>query len=578
MNLPASHRPVAGLFGSWLIVLLTIGTTALAGDPPIPEEETIVERAKGAWESGAVPVALEILTQGLLDHPQSFLLYKLRGDILATSRRPHEAVQDYDAALAKNSHALEARWAKWSVLARSGLGDESIAELQRMAQEDAQNALIHLRLAQELRKADRLEESLESYRKAVALAPDLLSWRLALARARFDVLDYQGADGDVQYVLQQMPPGSPLDIPAKSLLSLIEGTSVERGRRYQRKLTPDATAMQLKEWSFLRADAWKLFSAGRYRDVEPIYRRMLVLNPMDPIATYQLGLTLMQLGQCKEALTIFRKMSDLDPTDEDYADSVFRMGQCLVQLEQWEDAFVHFQLLYDAAVEAEEANKNVPLPAGTRVLSKEKVAKWLEKVRPHVPELATLKDDAAVADSPAGGGRSRSAIQPEDELYARVVERLKPQKALDTRAALMGRDADFSWFRFVIPAGKVMRDDFPTGEHDFIPVYAGDTFATTQREIYLVFGLVSSSYDAVPLSAQCFLEIAEMNKEPRPLAQDQAVTSMSDQSGYFMLSPPATGWVPGLYRCALFAGERTSAYTQVDEVRFRIVDPLRRSS
>jgi hypothetical protein len=47
--------------------------------------------------------------------------------------------------------------------------------------------------------------------------------------------------------------------------------------------------------------------------------------------------------------------------------------------------------------------------------------------------------------------------------------------------------------------------------------------------------------------------------------------AMSDQSGYFRLAAPERGWTPGLYRCGLFAGERTSAYTQADEVRFRII-------
>ncbi len=61
--------------------------------------------------------------------------------------------------------------------------------------------------------------------------------------------------------------------------------------------------------------------------------------------------------------------------------------------------------------------------------------------------------------------------------------------------AIAGRDADFSWFRFVIPATKVVRDDFPTGgAHEFIPLNPGDTFPTTQPEIYLVFRLVSDSF------------------------------------------------------------------------------------
>jgi tetratricopeptide (TPR) repeat protein len=444
-----------------------------------------------------------------------------------------------------------------------------------MALVDGRNPLIQLRLAQELRKLDHLEESLESYKKAVELAPDLLSWRLALARARFDVLDYQGAEADLHYVLQKASPGSPLELPAKNQLAQLY-ESMERGRRFTPVITHGSTPSQLKEWAAIRADAWRLFEAGRYQEAEPVYRRLLALNPRDPVATHQLGLTLMQLGRCEDALTVFGNMSNLNPNEEDYADTVFRMGQCLVELERWEDAFVHFQLLYDTAVEFEESNKHVALPAGTRVLSKEKIGRWLEKVRPHVPELAKLKDEEAKAGSPPGDVAPAS-VPTEEELYMKAIERIKPQKALDTGAALIGRDADFSWFRFVIPASKVVRDDFPTGAHEFIPLNPGDTFPTTQPEIYLVFGLVSDSFDAVPLTARCVLETSEMTEESRAASQDRVMTSMNDRSGYFLLTPPKTGWSPGLYRCGLFAGERASAYTYVDEVRFRIIDPARRS-
>ncbi|HSB45083.1 MAG TPA: tetratricopeptide repeat protein [Nitrospira sp.] len=567
-------QPRAHAIALLLAGMFTIGPVAFAEDnPPVLSEQKIAERARAAWENGAANGALDLLDQGIQDHPQALTLYKLRGDILATSRGAQEAVRAYDTVLANQPTALDVHWAKWSVLSRSGQGEESVDELKRMAQVDARNPLIHFRLAQELRKLDRLEESLESYQRAVELVPDLLGWRLALARARFDVLDYQTAETDVLYVLQHIPPGSPLELPANNLLSQIHGTSIDRGRRFDPVLTRDMTPGQRKEWAAIRAEAWKLFSTGHYREAEPIYRRLLVLNPKDPIATHQLGLTLMQLGRCKDALEVFGKMSDLDPSDEDYADTTFRMGQCLVELERWEDAFVHFQILYDAAVEFEAANKNVELPPDTRVLDKKKLARWLDKVRPHVPELAKLQaETAAEANGPTADAPD-SLLLSEEELYKKALEQLQPQKALDTRTSLMGRDADFSWFRFVIPAAKVMRDDFPTGAHEFIPLNPGDTFLTTQPEIYLVFGLVSSSYDAVPLTALCVVETAESAGEQRPVAQDRAMTSMNDQSGYFMLTPPQTGWTPGLYRCGLFAGERTSADTQVDEVRFRIVQP-----
>ncbi|NWF74762.1 MAG: tetratricopeptide repeat protein, partial [Nitrospirae bacterium] len=458
------YDPLAMLFGIPLVTTLLLNPIAFAEDRSLRSEEHVAEQAKSAWESGAINPAIEILDQGILDLPQALTLQKLRADILATSRGPQEAVAAYEMVLARTPNALDVRWAKWSVLVRWGKGDEAIAELRRIEAIDARNPLIHLRLAQELRKLDRLEESLESYQKAVGLVPDLLGWRLALARARFDVLDYQGAEDDVQDVLHKIAAGSPLELPAKNLLSQINGTSIDRGRRFNPVLTKDMTETQRKEWASIRAEAWRLFSTGHYQEAEPIYQRLVVLNPNDPLAHHHLGLTLMRLGRCKDALTMFGKVSQLDPSEEDYLDTVFRMGQCLAELEQWEDAFVHFQILYDAAVEFEQLNKNVQLPPDTRVLDKKNISRWLEKVRPHVPELAKAADREAAGrltpDDP-----SPTAIAPEEEVYTRAADLFKPQKPLDQRVSLMGRDADFSWFRFVIPAAKVIRDDFPTGAH-----------------------------------------------------------------------------------------------------------------
>jgi len=560
----------AGLFSLLLGLMVGIGNPVFGEAPSVLSEEQIVTSAQEAWDSGAVTTALDLLEQGIQDHPMAARLHKLRGDVLATFRGPQEAVQAYDRVLAVQPDALNARWAKWSVLVWSGQAEEAIAELRRIVQLDSRNPLIHLRLAQELRKSDRLEESLDAYRVAVDLAPDLLGWRLALARARFDVLDYSGAEADLRYVLQRIPPRSPLEIPARNQLAQLS-ESMDRGRRFTPVLTPGATADQLREWAFIRATAWKLFVAGRYQEAEPVYRKMLALNPQDSLATHQLGITLMQLGRCEEALAVFGNLSHLNPNEEDYADATFRMGQCLVELERWEDAFVHFQTLYDAAVEFEEANKHIALPAGTRVLSKEKLARWLDTVRPHIPELGTLEAEATTSDDSSVGSGVPTEVS-EAARFAKAIERVKPQNTLDRGAALVGRDADFSWFRYVIPAEKVARDDFPTGAHNFIPLNPSDTFPVTQSEVYLVFGLVSDSLDAVPLAAQCVAEASKMGGESRVVAQDHVLTSMSDRSGYFMLSRPKPGWTPGLYRCSLFAGEDTSAYTLADEVWFRIVE------
>jgi len=564
-----------------VIVLMTwsMSPCAFAEDQQMNAGDMVADRVEAAWMDGSATRALTILEQGIRDHPHALALQKLRGDILATSRREQEAIQAYEAVLQRTPEALDVRWAKWSVLLRSGQGDRAIGELRRIAQYDANNPLVPLRLAQELRKLDRLEESLEWYQKAVALAPDYPGWRLALARARFDVLDGRGARDEVQRVLKTVSPGSPEEMAARSLLSIVYGATKERGRRYQPIFSPDGTAEERKEWASIRADAWRLFEAGRYQEAEPLLRRVLDLKPSDFGATHDLGASLMELGRCEEAIPVFESVLTMTASDEVYADAFFQIGQCLAKMDQWPEALVHFEILYDASIEFEESTKDIRVKDGIRVLDNKKLEYWLKKAWQHIPRSENPKPKPKPKISSAAS--SDLPIPPTisiEEFYKKLaVERIEPDDPIATRAALMGRDADFSWFRFVIPASRVMRDDMPAGAHEFIPIDPGDTFFTTQKDIYFVFGLVTASFDEVPLTAECFLETLHIAKDQVTLARDYIVMSMNEQSGYFVVSPPETGWSPGLHRCGLFVGEEVSAYTHADEVRFRIIEPTQSS-
>ncbi len=510
-----SDRPVhrnAQSLALLVMLLLTLiaetGSVASPNDIPLHPEGQIAQHAKAAWEQGTIALALGIVEQGIHEHPHALALHQLRGDMLATSRQTDAALESYNTVLARVPAALDVRWAKWSVLVRSGQVEEAVAELQRIAAIDPHNPLIHLRLARELRKLDRLEESFEAYKKAVALGPDMLNWRLALARARFDILDYEGAERDVYFVLDRVSPGSPLHLSARNLLTVFFG-STERGRRFAPVMTPDASSTQLRDWSMIRAEGYRLFEAGRFREAEPVYRELLRLNPMDPLAGQHLSLILMGLGRCKDALAVAQAGSEFDPTDEEHTTTAFRLGQCMVELGRWEDAYMQFKTLYDATLEFEKSTKDLELPSGTRVLNKATLMQWLDKVRVHVPEFAQQVEEEAAANA-AQAKAAATTIPSEAELAAKAIEALKPQNTLDAAASLVGRDADFAWFRFVIPAKKVMRDDSPTGAHDFIPLDPGISFPGNQQEIYLVFSLVTASYDEVTLAARCFKETAEL--------------------------------------------------------------------
>ena len=164
-DLAGPQPPHAGVVLVVLLLTLVLmaGTCASASDKPRPPAEQLAEQANAAWESGAITTGLELLDQGIRIHPDAVTLYRLRGDILSTFRDPQEAIQTYDIALALQPTALDIRWAKWSLLVRWGQDEAAVAELRNIARIDASDPLIHLRLAQELRKLDRLEESLESY-------------------------------------------------------------------------------------------------------------------------------------------------------------------------------------------------------------------------------------------------------------------------------------------------------------------------------------------------------------------------------------------------------------------------------
>lgn len=565
-----AKRPGDSLAVILCVVLLGAATAqAVAGEPRDEVIEEIAELAEAEWLDGNPNQALHILGPGLETHPNAVRLQKLRADILATaSRRHQEAVEAYDVILDAHPESLEVRWAKWSVLLRAGQQDQAIAEFQRIAQLDAKNPIVALRLAQELRKVDRLEESLEWYEKAVDMIPDMVGWRLALARAKLDVLDGRGARDEVEHVLRTVEPGSPEEAAAHSLREVIYGATKERGRRFEPILSPGGTAAERKAWSAIRADAWRLFDAGRYEEVEPIYRKLLALKPDDYATTHELGMTLLALDRCDEAIEIFGSMSGMNPSDEVYADAFFRIGRCLMKMEKWTEALAYFEILYDAALEFDEQTKEVPPKADLRVLNTETIAMWLKRVKEHIPADAMPKQNpllpAVDPDAPVP--------MTEEELYRKIAtEQLTPAKQIYTRASLMGRDADFSMFRYVIPSNRVMRDDRPTGTHEFIPIEPHDSFSDTQEDIYLLFGLVTASYDEMPLSVECFLETPKSNANQIPLARDQVIMNMGDQTGYFIITQPESGWTPGLHRCGLYVGNELSAYTHSDEIRFRII-------
>ena len=563
------HQSIcAGHIGSYVRLFAVIWMLcwhpfhALGAQTPPGEQEKVLFDTERLWKAGSPIQALDRVRHGILQFPESWELYFLQGSILTTIRQPENAVRSFDGALEAAPNVLAPRWANWSLRTRQGKPELAIQELRGLAQHDPSNPLIHLRLAKDLQERDHLEEAVNAYQRAIQLVPALPGWRLARARVLYDLLDYQAARREVQTVLARPSLGSNLQRAAHNLLLVINGATTDKGRRSQPFPHAQPASANGKRWALSREAAWRLMKAGQYGDAEPILREVLKLRPTDHRAAYDLGKTLMALDRYNEAIKFFQKGITLSPSGDIYPDSIFRIGQCLAKFDRWTEALTYFERLEAVSSWRQEAEYSMTFPSEADVVS------WANRAR-----------EQAVVDQ----GSPRENVQL-PLVGSDIVQTLAPTEGpvsapinfnpieLSERVALMGRDTQSSWFRFVIPAGAVMRDDLQAGSHEFIPIRPGDTFRSTQEEIYLVFGLTTASYDDIVLTAEGRLEAADTGSDETPIARDQVVVMANEQSGFFVLSAPESGWTAGLYRVDLFVGEMVSAYNQADEVRFRIID------
>ena len=525
--------------------------------------EEIIGQAQKLWGAGQVQTALDFLEQEPPFSIQDERIPKLRGDLLMALRRNAEALAAYEQAMALAPTSLEPLWAKWGLLTRMGRTQEALDVLIVLAGSDPHNPLISFRSAKDFRKVNRLDESVKAYQRAVALAPNQLRWRLSYARALYDVLEYEQAKHVVDEVIQMAPVGSSTYTAAKNFSAVIRGGTTDKGRRSQPFENVKEAAHNNREWALTREQAWALIKSKRYEEAEPVLRKVIELKPTNHRAYYDLGKTLMELARCEEAIPILETGIRLSPSGDVYPDSIFRIGQCMARLGQWTEARVRFERVRDI-----ESWRNEPIYSMT-FPHKGMVDSALEEAIRHT-HSAKLPSSPSLPVEPNDVGKPKSSISPAPT---------KPLKAaistpLLGRDATISRDSGRAWFQHVIPARSIERDDLQTGTHEFIPIDPGDTFTPNDLEIFLVFASLSPSYDATQLTAEYMLDSGTDGPRDNPLGRDSVVLSMNEQSGYFVLTPPESGWPVGMYRVDLFMGDEVARSTQVDEVWFRVVEDL----
>lgn len=543
----------------FVIGLCLLATPIHASQDHIQSE---IERIQQIWSEGQIGLALSTVDDILTSASHDGRLHKLRGDLLLLQRQNVAALTAYDRAINVEPPNVDARWAKWSLLARMGENEKAIKELTFLTLADPNNSVLWYRLGNALRREDHLERAIPAYKQAIGLAPTQLRWQLTLARTLYDVLKNQEARDIVNDVLSQSPAGSSVHSGATRLLAIVDGGTTDKGRRSQPFDATREGAAHNREWALTRGQAWSLMRKEQYQQAEPVLKKVIAIKPTDHRAHYDLGKTLMALGRYTEAIHVMEKSIALSPSGDIYPDAVFRIGQCLGQLNQWDEARKHFDRVLSIEHWRREPIYSMTFPRLHIVEAARKEA---------IERASRLEELTADPLLPPNENRLAPSVFLDPSRH-RATPHQFVSGALPARDATIGRDSLRAWFSHIIPAEAVERDDLQTGTHEFLPLNPRDTFHPNDHEIVLVFGVLLPSYDAIQLTAEYVHESGTTGVSQSPLGQDAVELTNNEQSGYFILNAPEQGWPVGIYRVDLFMGNEVSSATHVDEVWFRIVE------
>ena len=556
-----------------LAVLLTllIPSHSLALDDHETEDvNKMIREAEDLLNQFQFQATLHHLDEALQTFPDSPDLYKKRGDVLMILRQNQEALDSYRQALTLAPDFLEVHWALWALLDRLSRNPEEVLKtLIQIAKLDAQNPLAQLHVARKLRERRRFEESVTYFRRAVKIEPTHSAYRLFLARALFDIHEFKAALQELEWVLSHSSPNSPIGAAAQNLSQTLHGGTVDIGGRTDffetTKKRHGKEGKDYKRWALTRERAWQFMKADNFSEAEATWRKVLILDPEDDLAHYNLGLTLLENERYEDAIVSLQASFQKSKQPPFYPDAIFQLGLAFAKLKQWGKTIGYLQQVLDMQELKEQDYYSLNFPNLSRV---EVV---LKEARTHATNITQLPLTVEVPPSTFQTESLKEETSPPLAL-PNLVQEFPEKGQTPLRVRPLSVDTVRGWFRQLITAKTIIQDDMQAGFHEFIPLDPGDTFGANQSSIYLVFSLTTPPAGAKQISTQWVFEQAERESSSIVMGTDIVLVDLNDNTGYFVLDKPDGGWPVGTYRIDLFVGEEVSSYTYVADVRFRILD------
>ena len=105
--------------------------------------------------------------------------------------------------------------------------------------------------------------------------------------------------------------------------------------------------------------------------------------------------------------------------------------------------------------------------------------------------------------------------------------------------------------------------------HEIVPVRPTERFATNTPAIFIVFSL-HQHYQGFKVFGRCLPESVSGVATSTLISEDVMHVALEDDSGYLKLSPPHGGWLPGLYKVEIHAGEEVNEMSLMGTMRFTV--------
>lgn len=248
----------------------------------------------------------------------------LIGQVLEDMEQPGLAAEAYGQIPENDVFGLAAGMGQAQVLETLGQMDQAITILERLVERNPQSVAAEQVLGDFLRRANRHDEAISAYDRALALmaergiAPD---WRAYFSRA----VSYERtgqwpqAEADFRSALA-IEPGEP------TVLNYLGYSLVERLEKLDEALDMIERAVAGEPDSGYIVDslAWALYRMGRYDEALPHMERAVELLPTDPILNDHLGDIYWAVGRQREAAFQWRRALSYGPNDDLDMDRVRR--------------------------------------------------------------------------------------------------------------------------------------------------------------------------------------------------------------------------------------------------------------